>query len=346
MRSPFPAIGFLVGLGLVISLVLWSGVAQVLTILSTAGFGLLTIVLLAPPEQIAASEAWRQLFPHGRLPAFWTTLRASWMGMAVNALLPVATVGGEVVKARALVLSGTSLADAAAATLVDKAIQAVSTLIWGTVGLVLLYWLTDDEHILQVGLIGAGLLAVGIGGFIALQVSGSVSFLTRISSRLLQRLDDRASIDSARRLDRTVLAIYQRPAALLRSLGLRLASQIWLLSEVLLTAYLLGLAIGFLEALMLRALIGAVRGLSFVVPAGLGLQEGAYVALGALIGIPADMMLALSLASRLREILPNLPALLIWQHQEGQQLWRTKTANPVKLNLASHAQATSSANGS
>ena len=73
---------------------------------------------------------------------------------------------------------------------------------------------------------------------------------------------------------------------------------------------------------MLRALIGAVRGLSFLVPAGLGLQEGAYVALGALIGLPADMMLALSLASRLREILPSLPGLLLWQHVERRRLWR------------------------
>ena len=97
---------------------------------------------------------------------------------------------------------------------------------------------------------------------------------------------------------------------------------------------------------MLRALIGAVRGLSFVVPAGLGLQEGAYVALGALIGLPADMMLALSLASRLREILPNLPALVIGQHLEGRQLWRAKPQSPVSSGLMKPAQVLSSASRS
>jgi putative membrane protein len=342
MRPSTPAIGLLVGLGLLICLVLWSGIGQVLTILSTAGVSLLLIVLLAPAEQIAASEAWRQLFPQDRTPTFWKTLRASWMGMAVNALLPVATIGGEVVKARALVISGTPLTDTASATLVDKAVQAVATLVWGIVGLAVLSRLTDDQGILQAGLIGAALLAIGIGGFIALQISGGVSYLARISGGLLKKLDGRIKIDNAKHVDLAVRAIYQRPGALLRSFILRLAGQIWLVSEVLLTAYLLGLAMGFLEALMLRALIGAVRGLSFAVPAGLGLQEGAYIALGALVGMPPDMMLALSLASRLREILPNLPALLLWQQAEGRRFWQTRDPS----HLPGHPQAMSSANGS
>ncbi len=315
-------LGLLTGLAMVGGLVLWSGLGQVMTILTTAGASLLLVVFLAPPEVLTASEAWRQLFPGERKPAFWPTLRASWMGMAVNTLLPVATVGGEVVKARVLVLSGTPLADAASATLVDKTVQAIATLIWGLVGLMVLASLTPGDGLLWGGLIGATLLALGIAGFIALQWFGGFSYVARIGSGLLKSLDDRGSMEAGGNLDQAVRAIYRRPDALLRSLGLRLAGQVWLVSEVLLTSYLLGLAIGFEEALMLRALIGAVRGLSFVVPAGLGLQEGAYVALGALIGLPADMMLALSLASRLREILPSLPGLLLWQHVEERRLWR------------------------
>lgn len=326
MRSIVPSLGLLAGLTMVGGLVLWSGLGQVMTILATAGAGLLFIVFLAPPEILTASEAWRQLFPDERKPAFWSTIRASWMGAAVNALLPVATVGGEVIKARVLVLSGAPLTDAAAATLVDKTVQAIATLIWGIVGLMVLASSTPDDNILWGGLIGAALLALGIGGFAAVQLLGSFSYAARISHGFLGRLGAESSIEAGKTLDLAVRMIYRRPSALLRSLGLRLAGQVWLVSEVLLTAHLLGLAIGFDEALMLRALIGAVRGLSFVVPAGLGLQEGAYVALGALIDLPADMMLALSLASRLREVLPSLPGLLLWQHAEGRRLLRLRAA--------------------
>ena len=331
VRGMASSLGLTIGIVIIGGLVLWSGVGQVATILTTAGAGLLLIAFLAPPEILAMSEAWRQLFPPERKPAFWKALNASWMGMAVNTLLPVATVGGEVVKARALVLAGTSLKDAAAATLVDKTVQAIATLIWGLVGLFVLASLRPDEGILHGGLIAAALLTLGIGGFIAVQWFGGFSLLARFSQTALKRLGDHDPASIGKGLDLAVRAIYRRPAALLRSLCLRLMGQIWLVSEVLLTAWLLGLAIGFAEALMLRALIGAVRGLSFVVPAGLGLQEGAYVALGALIGLPADMMLALSLASRLREILPSLPGILLWQHVEGRRLWRQHTADNATL---------------
>lgn len=332
VRGTAPAFGMASSLGLTAGLimigglVLWSGIGQIAAILATAGAGLLLIAILAPPEALAMSEAWRQLFPAERKPAFWRAFCASWMGMAVNTLLPVATIGGEVVKARVLVLSGAPLNDTAAATLVDKTVQAIATLIWGLVGLFVLASLRPDEGILHGGLIAAALLTLGIGGFIAVQWRGGFSLLARFSQAASKHLGDHDPASIGKGLDLAVRAIYRRPVALLRSLGLRLIGQVWLVSEVLLTTWLLGLAIGFAEALMLRALIGAVRGLSFVMPAGLGLQEGAYVALGALIGLQADMMLALSLASRLREILPSLPGILLWQHVEGRRLWRQHTA--------------------
>ncbi len=148
-RGVAPSLALLTGLAVIGGLVLWSGAGQIIAILMTAGPGLLLIALLAPPEAVAMSEAWRQLFPFERKPAFWLTLRASWMGMAVNTLLPVATMGGEVVKARILILSGTSLNDAAAATLVDKTVQAIATLIWGLFGLFVLASLRPDEGIIR-----------------------------------------------------------------------------------------------------------------------------------------------------------------------------------------------------
>ena len=329
LRSMAPSLGLLAGLAVISGLVLWSGLDQVLDILTAAGPSLLLVLLLSPPELWTASEAWRQLFPKGQKPRPSAAFRASWMGIAVNTLLPVATVGGEVVKARALVLSGEPLGNVAAATLVDKTVQAIVILIWGLVGLLVLATLTSDRTILLGGLAGALLLALGIGGFIAVQLLGGFGLFARMSSGFLQRLGAGNAIDLARDVDLAVRALYRRPGALALAIGLRLAGQIWLVSEVLLTAYLLGQAVGFFEALMLRALIGAVRGLSFVIPAGLGLQEGAYIALGALIGLPADMMLALSLASRLREVAQALPGLLAWQHAEGRRLWRGPAARPA-----------------
>ena len=53
------------------------------------------VCLFSPVEQWLASEGWRVLFPRGRRPTTMRTFLASWMGSAVNTLLPVATIGGE-----------------------------------------------------------------------------------------------------------------------------------------------------------------------------------------------------------------------------------------------------------
>jgi phosphatidylglycerophosphate synthase len=52
------------------------------------------------------------------------------------------------------------------------------------------------------------------------------------------------------------------------------------------------------------------------VPASLGVQEGAYIAVGAALGLPAEMALAASLILRLRQLVLGVPALLSWQIAE------------------------------
>ena len=71
---------------------------------------------------------------------------------------------------------------------------------------------------------------------------------------------------------------------------------------------------------MLKSLSSTLSDVAFIIPNSYGVQEGAYVVLGALMGLPADFMLALSLATRLRELVVDLPGLLVWQHVEGAAL--------------------------
>jgi hypothetical protein len=71
------------------------------------------------------------------------------------------------------------------------------------------------------------------------------------------------------------------------------------------------------DAIMLGSLVGALRGAAFIVPSGWGVQEGGFVVLGALVGVPAHVMLAVALAIRARELMVSLPGLALWQVIEG-----------------------------
>jgi hypothetical protein len=59
----------------------------------------------------------------------------------------------------------------------------------------------------------------------------------------------------------------------------------------------------------------------FWCPELLGVQEGRYILLGGLLGIPGEIALSLSLVRRIRELALGVPALIIWQFMEATGLW-------------------------
>jgi uncharacterized membrane protein YbhN (UPF0104 family) len=64
------------------------------------------------------------------------------------------------------------------------------------------------------------------------------------------------------------------------------------------------------DALLLESLGQAIRGAAFAIPGALGVQEGGYLLLAPLVGLPPDVALAVSLAKRARELLLGVPGLL------------------------------------
>lgn len=325
-------VGLLIGVALICLLLAWQGLETVAGLLAEGGWAMLTVCLFAVPALWLSGEAWRRLFPPGHRPPAGEAFLASSMGLAVNTLLPVATIGGEVVKARVLMLWSHSGTHAISSMIVDKTVQAIAVLLWGVAGTAMLAALVDDPAIVRGAVAGAVLLALGIVGFLAIQYMGSFAYLSKVGARFVKSEKWRGIIDSADTLDAAIRGIYDRPGSLLASCSLRLAMRIVLVGEVILAGHLMGHPIGLGEAIMLKGLVVALRGMSFAIPGGLGVQEGGYVAIGALVGLPPDLMIATSLFTRLREILPSIPFLLYWQHIEGKALWRKRrdgeTPNP------------------
>ncbi|MDB3953012.1 lysylphosphatidylglycerol synthase domain-containing protein [Alphaproteobacteria bacterium] len=315
-------IGLFIGISLVGFLVAWQGLEAVSQQFAVGGWSILLVCFFAIPSFYLSGEAWRCLFPKEHRPPITHTFLASSMGTAINILLPVASIGGEVAKARILALWSHSGKHAVSTVVVDKTAQAIVILIWGITGTVMLATLVNEPTVVKGAIIGAILLALGIIGFVFFQHSGSMSFLARFGAKIGGAEKWRGIIANADEVDKFIREIYRRPFSVLAACSLRLSIRIILVGEVVLAGHLLGFPIGFGEALMLKGLVIALRGLSFAIPAGLGIQEGGYIAIGALIGLPPDLMIATSLITRVREVLPSIPFLLLWQHTEGRALWR------------------------
>ncbi|HXG79710.1 MAG TPA: hypothetical protein VNJ31_10280, partial [Methyloceanibacter sp.] len=65
---------------------------------------------------------------------------------------------------------------------------------------------------------------------------------------------------------------------------------------------------------------------AFLVPAGLGIQEGGFLLVGTVLSLPADVALALALTRRVREFVFGIPGLLAWQWFEIRSQWRRSGA--------------------
>lgn len=310
--------GLLLGLIILTLLLTWHGLSEIFYLLLTSGWYLLSLPIVWIPSFISAVVSWRLLFPISRTPPFIHLLMAHWMGRAINTLLPVATIGGEIAKARLVTLWGTSGINTSASVLVNKTVQALSLIPWGIIGTFLLFYLAIDNEIAVPAMIGISLLGIGIFGFILVQRAGMVSYMAKFMSKFI-RTGNRDSItNNAGEIDLVVLDLYRNQrrftyAVLWQTLGLILET-----TEVWLACYFLGHPIDLLGALMLKSLTSTLNNIAFFVPNGYGIQEGGYVMVGSLLGLTPDFSLALSLATRIRELFIDLPGLLVWQHIEGK----------------------------
>jgi putative membrane protein len=186
-----------------------------------------------------------------------------------------------------------------------------------------------SEHALRVSaLVASGFLAVQIGGFYLLQRRGFFSKLIRAANRFAGKRDWSLWVSRAEAIDLAIQGIYGRSAGVAASFLLSLVGWLVGTGEVYLILVLLGHPVSWLAALLLESLGQAIRGAAFAVPGALGVQEGGYLLLAPLAGLPADAALALSLAKRAREILLGLPGLLYLHFWERTGATTTRPVPP------------------
>jgi putative membrane protein len=289
--------------------------------------GFLAVILAQLALYVPLGLAWWLVAP-GQPPArigvfVWSSLMAE----AASNLLPFSQLGGALVATRAAVLGGVPTAAAFGSNVVDITMELAAQVAFALLGVALLAWqlgfATRDGPLL-LALLGAVAVAAGLVGAVVMTQRRGL----KIFDLLARRLAPRAGRDAAE-AGRVVAAIYGRPLRLWAGLGLHLIAWFATAGGAWLILAFIGRPLPLLSVAAIESLVFACRNAAFVVPAGLGVQEGAYVLLGPLFGLPAEAALALSLLKRARDVSIGAPMLLSWQMVEiGRRLGgrRTPTA--------------------
>jgi len=259
-----------------------------------------------------------------------------WIADSVNQLLPVATVGGELVRARELAHASVPGPVAGATVVVDLTATVLTQIAFALLGLGLLLVHGGAGELVLGVTVGVGTFSLLLLGFFLAQRAGMFESLARSIERVAAGGDWLALIGSAAELDRSVTELYRRRGAFWPSCAWHFA--FWLLGagEVWLAMRFLDHPITLLEAMVLESLVGALRAAAFVVPGGLGVQEGGFILLGSLLGIDSSAALSLSLVKRVRELAFGVPGLVYWQVRQGRRLLRRKLEPESSANQLSN----------
>jgi putative membrane protein len=311
------------GLLLAIGFIAYEGFAAVGEAFTAVGWALVVIVVLRAVQLAGAGLGWWIIIPAGVPRPLGACLWVRFIREAINTLLPVAQIGGEIAGARLMTLFGVPGGLSGASVLVDMLLQVVTQFLFTLVGLGLLAAAGADGALVGSVLVGLVMMALALAGFFGMQRFGGMKLIDRALMKLAENPAWSTLAQSANVHDHLLIIYAQVPRLVLAS---TVHIVVWFVGvlEVLVALRLMGYPISYEEALVIESLGQAVRAAAFLVPGAFGIQEGGFIALCALYGISAPAALALSLVKRVPEFVLGLPFLLAWHVHESRALMRRR----------------------
>ncbi|MGJ3254080.1 MAG: flippase-like domain-containing protein [Elainellaceae cyanobacterium] len=317
-------IGLLIGFAILTALVIREGLDILDQILDEIGWQILWLPVFYTVPILCAIASWWWLFEPRKHPSFRFSTYSVWISFAINWLLPVGQVGGEIVRARMLIKRQFPKGEAIATVVGDQTLQVATQAVYTLVGFLLFAYTqlgdgTANLQLLLAVLIGIVIFAAASSLLYWLQHAGLFKLFARIAKRFPMVRADEPLEAGAAKIDAALKRMYRRRDRLLVAALWRLAFRVTAAGETWLAFYFLGRPITILDALILESIGQAIRSAAFFIPSGLGAQEGAIVLVGSALGIPSGVALASSLCKRVRELVIGIPGLIAWQLEEGKR---------------------------
>ncbi|WP_395065894.1 lysylphosphatidylglycerol synthase domain-containing protein [Paraburkholderia silvatlantica] len=311
-------LGLPVGIAILIGLVVHNGAHDVLRVVGTAGPMLLWLVPFHALPLLLDAQAWRLLLDkRASLTFLWwiATVRE-----AVNRLLPVVGVGGELVGIRLARWKVRNASEVTASVIVEVFVTIAVQYAFSALGVVLIVAATGDGGSLRTIVTIALALVLSaplpVLAVLLLRRGGVFHAIERWAGRLLGPDNPLMLALDGKQLDADLDSLMSRTGLMFRAFFWQLGGYMLGAFETWWALALLGHPVTVGDALAIEAITQAVRHAAFMVPAGLGVQEVAVVMLAQLFGVSQDVAFSLALVKRMREVVFGVLALLSWQAAE------------------------------
>lgn len=322
IRRALPFAALCAGLAFTIWLAVAANVTSIVQSFTQIGWGIAAIVGVRASMITVNGFAWQQALARlvnvhcGVFPL------VRWIREAVDVLLPVASIGGSLVSARLLTYWHVSKATALAGVFADVLLQTVAQAMFAFVGALLLGRVIGLSTLLPLLLLASAGAILVLGGFYLVQRYAAPRWIDRVMSALTVRTAWR-SIKGKLGLQSAMDKIWRGRRFYLAT-ALLMHAVAWTIGtlEVWLTLHFMQWPISLEHAIVMESLGATISTAAFFIPGSWGVQEGGYVLIGQLLGIPAHLSLSLSLVKRVPDLVLGVPGLVAWQCVEYMDVSR------------------------
>jgi putative membrane protein len=306
-------VAFVLGLVTLTLLVLRNDAGAIFGLLSHAGWLLFCLIPLHCIVLGLDVRGWQLLILERS--QLYSLFAIACVREAVNRLLPVANIGGELVGARLLVRCGVRYPAAISSIIVETILNLLAQVLFLLLGVICLLHLSEHCALTTAIIVGAtGVATIALVCFWSLRRGVFFTLLGRLGARLAgSRPTYLTAANMLPKLDSSTRELTADHLRLTRSLCWQLCGLISGSAETWVILRWLGQPLGAEAAVALESVTLAARSIFFIAPAGLGVQEAGLIGLGSLLGLCREVALALSLAKRGRELAFGLPVLVAWQ---------------------------------
>ena len=317
MRS-IAVLAAICGLALLTGLTVYYGFGAVMAAVASSRWATVLVVAARAAALSGAGIGWWALVP-ARQPGPSAFVLLRFVREGINTFFPLAVVGGDVIGARLLAQFGVATKLAVASVLVDVFIQVVCLIVFvlagGGIGASLVGNRTMTST--AISLVAIAVPAV-TGFFLTLKFGASesvVRWLTAFGEKRQWRAFDHV-VDIGARLQE----IWGNYRGLVESFVIHIVTIFFGAIEVWIALKFMDYPVGVMEAVAIESLGQGSRSAAFVLPGGMGVQDGALIAVCALFGVPAEVALAMALIKRVPDLILGAPALMGWQALEGRRV--------------------------
>jgi len=315
LLTPFAAIA---GLALLTAMTAYYGFDQVAEAVASSKWSTLLVVLARAAALAGAGAGWWLLLTPlpPNLPVF---VGLRFVRDAVNVLFPLTAVGGDVIGARLLAQTGISTSLAVASVLIDIFVQAVGLLVFVLTGVGIMLELVGAERL---GTTAFAMLAIALPAIFGFFLTLNFGAFQPVTRWLVAFAEKRRwpAFQHVVNLGGRLQDLWRNHRGLLASFLVHLAAIFLGASEVWIVLWFMGHPVSIAQAVAIESLGQGSRAAVFVLPAGLGVQDGTLIAVCAIFGIPAEVALAMALIKRVPDLILGIPALAAWQAAEGRRL--------------------------